>query len=32
MNAARDAPPGVEVYEWDGFQRILTGERDRRTT
>jgi len=23
MNAARDAPPGVEVLEWDGFQRIL---------
>ena len=23
MNAARDAPAGVEIYEWDGFQRIL---------
>ncbi len=23
MNAARDAPGGVEVLEWDGFQRIL---------
>jgi uncharacterized protein YbjT (DUF2867 family) len=25
-NAARDAPGGVEVHEWDGFQRILRGE------
>ena len=32
MNAARDAPPGVEVYEWDGFRRILTAERDGPTT
>jgi len=23
MNAAYDAPGGVEIYEWDGFQRIL---------
>ena len=23
MNAARDAPGGVEIHEWDGFQRIL---------
>jgi len=23
INAARDAPPGVEFLEWDGFQRIL---------
>ena len=23
MNAARHAPAGVEVYEWDDFQRIL---------
>ena len=23
MNAARDLPAGVEIYEWDGFQRIL---------
>jgi uncharacterized protein YbjT (DUF2867 family) len=29
MNAARDAPGGVEIYEWDGFQRILhPGRRD----
>jgi uncharacterized protein YbjT (DUF2867 family) len=26
MNAARDAPAGVEIYEWDGFQRILRGD------
>ena len=23
LNAARDAPGGVEIHEWDGFQRIL---------
>ena len=23
VNAARDAPAGLEVFEWDGFQRIL---------
>src|SRR5262249_9796280 len=23
MNAARDLPGGVEIYEWDGFRRIL---------
>lgn len=28
LNAAADAPPGVEVYEWDGFRRILS-RRDR---
>jgi hypothetical protein len=27
MNAAREAPDGVEVLEWDDFQRILR-ERD----
>jgi len=25
VNAARDAPGGVEIYEWDGFQRLLVG-------
>lgn len=25
LNAARDRPAGVEVLEWDGFQRILRG-------
>lgn len=25
LNAARDAPGGIEVFEWDGFQRILQG-------
>ena len=29
MNAARDASGGVEIYEWDGFQRILHGGRAR---
>jgi hypothetical protein len=23
LNASRDGPSGVEIYEWDGFQRIL---------
>jgi uncharacterized protein YbjT (DUF2867 family) len=26
MNAARDAPPGVEIFEWDGFQRVLDAD------
>jgi hypothetical protein len=30
MNAARDAPGGVEIYEWDGFQRILHDDRANR--
>lgn len=30
MNAARDAPAGVEIYEWDGFRRILDGDSGRR--
>ncbi len=25
-NAAHDAPPGVEVLEWDDFRRLLEGE------
>lgn len=26
LNAARDAPGGVEIYEWGGFRRILRGQ------
>lgn len=26
MNAARDAPGGFEILEWDGFQRILRAD------
>jgi len=28
MNAGREAPGGVEIYEWDGFQRILHDDHD----
>ena len=29
IDAARDAPAGVEIYEWDGFQRILHDDSSR---